>query len=318
MQRFRATAPGKVILFGEHAVVYNRPAIAVPVTKVQAVAALDPTPENNGLRIVAPDLGRDYRLIDAEPDDALALIIRSTLAYLRRSSPPDAVLTVTSTIPLGRGLGSGAAISTAIARVLVRFYGQDLPPAEISALVYEVEKLYHGTPSGIDNTVVAFEQPVYFVRQQPIERMPVGRSFTLVVGDTGRVSPTHKAVGHVRQQWQADHDRYEQYFDEAGRITTAARAIIEQGGSERSLGRLMDENQTVLEAMGVSSPELARLIQAARQAGALGAKLSGAGWGGNMIALVERRPAAISAVSKALTRAGATGIIVTDVASARR
>lgn len=315
MPQFQATAPGKIILFGEHAVVYNRPAIAVPVTNVQAKVELQPGSKNIGLRIVAPDLDRNYRLVEAEPDDALASIIRSTLAYMQQPNPPDATLTITSTIPLGRGLGSGAAISTALVRVLVQFYQQNLAAAEISDLVYEVEKLYHGTPSGIDNTVVAFEQPVYFVRHQPIERMLVGRSFTLVVGDTGQVSPTHKAVGHVRQQWQTNQNRYEQYFDEAGRITMAARGIIEQGQSEAALGRLMDENQTVLEAMGVSSPELEQLIEAARQAGALGAKLSGAGWGGNMIALVESQPEAVAAVVEALTGVGATGVIVTKVIS---
>ncbi|MCB0196645.1 MAG: mevalonate kinase [Anaerolineae bacterium] len=313
MTRFQATAPGKIILFGEHAVVYNRPAIAVPVLNVRARAELEPTTDRDGLQIVAPDLDRNYRLAEAEPDDALALIIRSTLAYLDQSKPPSAILTVSSTIPLGRGLGSGAAISTSIARVLGHFYGRDLAPAELSSLVYEVEKLYHGTPSGIDNTVVAFEQPVYFVRQQPIERMPVARPFTLVVGDTGRVSPTHKAVGYVREQWQADPAGYEQYFDEAGRIAAAARELIEQGRSIAKLGQLMDENQSVLEKMGVSSPELEQLIQVARQAGALGAKLSGAGWGGNMIALVEPQPEAIRAVTQALTQSGATGVIVTEV-----
>ncbi|MCB0213863.1 MAG: mevalonate kinase [Anaerolineae bacterium] len=313
MTQLQATAPGKVILFGEHAVVYNRPAIAVPVLKVRAKAELEPSADLDGLQIIAPDLGRHYRLSEAEADDALAMIIRSTLAYLKQPHPPRAALTVSSTIPLGRGLGSGAAISTAIARVVARFYGCELTPAELSTLVYEVEKLYHGTPSGIDNTVVAFAQPVYFVRQQPIERMVVARPFTLVVGDTGRVSPTHKAVGYVRRQWQADPEGYERYFDAAGRIAAAAREIIEQGQSIIALGRLMDENQTALEAIGVSSPELEQLIQAARRAGALGAKLSGAGWGGNMIALVESQPEVIEAVTRALTKAGASGVIVTEV-----
>ena len=311
MKDYRATAPGKVILFGEHAVVYHQPAIAVPVTTVQAKVDLQATGENSGLRIIAPDLGRDYRLAEAEADDALALIIRLTLARFQQVESPQATLIVTSTIPLGRGLGSGAAISTAVVRALAQFYGQQITPAAISDLVYEVEKLYHGTPSGIDNTVIAYEQPVYFIRQQPIERLPVGRAFILVVGDTGQVSPTHKAVGHVRRQWQADPQRFESLFAEAGRIAATARTIIEQGGPGATLGALMNDNQAVLAAMGVSSPELDRLIEAARQAGAWGAKLSGAGWGGNMIALVE--PETAPAVSDALLKAGATGCIITEV-----
>ncbi|MCB0164808.1 MAG: mevalonate kinase [Anaerolineae bacterium] len=311
MKSYGATAPGKVILFGEHAVVYHRPAIAVPVTTVQARVELQTSSANGDLRIIAPDLGRDYRFAEAEADDALALIIRLTLARFQQIEPPPATLTVTSTIPLGRGLGSGAAISTAVVRALAQFYGQPMTPAAISELVYEVEKLYHGTPSGIDNTVIAYEQPVYFIRQQPIERLSVGRAFTLVVGDTGRVSPTHKAVGHVRRQREANPPLFEALFDAAGRIAVAARAIIEQGGAAAALGGLMNDNQAVLAVMGVSSPELDRLIEAARQAGAWGAKLSGAGWGGNMIALVEPEHAA--AVAEALLKAGAIGCIITEM-----
>ncbi|HMQ55319.1 MAG TPA: mevalonate kinase [Anaerolineae bacterium] len=314
MSGYQAVAPGKIILFGEHAVVYGRPAIAVPVSNVQATARLEPA-TTAGLRLVAPDLKRDYYLgDDVAPDDALARIIRLTLARLGQPAPPDAVLTVTSTIPLGRGLGSGAAISTAICRVLAQFYEQTLSPAEVSSLVYEVEKLYHGTPSGIDNTVIAYEQPVYFVKGQPIEPMAAAKPFTLVVGDTGIVAPTHQVVGDLRRRWEIEPARYEIYFDHIAAIAVQARLLIEQGETGPELGRLMNANQALLETVGVSSPALEQLSAAARQAGALGAKLSGAGWGGNMIALVEPQPDAVGRVTAALEVAGATGIIVTEVA----
>lgn len=306
-----AKAPGKVILFGEHAVVYGRPAIAVPLLDVQARASLQPAGAGQGFRIIAPDLNRDFLLGQAEPGDPLASIVRLTLQYLQQTAPA-ATLTVASTIPLGRGLGSGAAISTAVVRALSQFFRQPLPPAQISALVYEVEKLYHGTPSGIDNTVIAFEQPVYFIKGKPIQRLPVGQPFTLVVGDTGLVSPTHKVVGDLRQRWQKEPRRYEGYFDEIGAIARQARIAIEQELSGvGAIGKLMNENQELLETLGVSSPELEELIAAARQAGALGAKLSGAGRGGNMIALT--RPEHSAAVVQALQNAGAAGVIITEV-----
>lgn len=313
MIRAQATASGKIILFGEHAVVYGRPAIAVPLTKVQANAELQAAKIGAGLRILAPDLKRDYSVAEAGASDPIAMIIRLTLQYLEQSSPPDAVLFISSAIPLGRGLGSGAAISTAIVRVLMNYYNRPLTPDEISTLVYEVEKLYHGTPSGIDNTVVAFEQPVYFVKQRPIQRMRVGRPFTLVVGDTGIVSPTHKAVSDLRRRWQIDPQHYEGYFDEIGAIANQARVAIERGASPQVLGKLFDENQEILQTLALSSPELDHLIAAAHQAGAFGAKLSGAGWGGHMIALVSPQPEAIEAVAVALREAGAAGIIVTNV-----
>jgi mevalonate kinase len=311
----QATAPGKTIIFGEHAVVYGRPAIAAPITNVQAQATLQSDKPGVGFRIVAQALSRDYLLADAKTDDPLASMVWHTLRHLDQPAPPDAVLKLTSTIPLGRGLGSGAAISTAIARALAHWFGQPIAPAEISELVYEVEKIYHGTPSGIDNTVIAFEQPVYFVKGQPIRRMRVTQPFHLVVGDTGIIAPTYKVVDDVRTRWQAAPEQYEGYFDEIGSLVDQARVVIEEGVSSLPvLGKLMNENQEILESLGVSSPELTQLIEAARAAGAWGAKLSGAGWGGNMIALVPDQPHLIMAVTEALTAAGATGLIVTEVA----
>jgi mevalonate kinase len=308
-----ATAPGKIILFGEHAVVYGRPAIAVPVTDVQAKATLSLANPGTGFHIIAPDLGRDYSLAQAGPDDPLAAIVQATLRRLGQASLPDTTLQISSTIPLGRGLGSGAAISTAIARAVAQFFNQPLAPAEVSALVFEVEKLYHGTPSGIDNTVVAFAQPVYFVKGRPIQRMRVSQPLTLVVGDTGVVAPTHTVVGDLRRRWQAEPDRYEGYFDEVGAIVNQARTAIEQGNlGQMAIGELMNENQELLETLGVSSPALDSLIEAAREAGALGAKLSGAGWGGNMIALAW--PDQAAAIAQALLEAGAVQVITTQIA----
>jgi mevalonate kinase len=316
MKMIEATAPGKIILFGEHAVVYGRPAIAVPVADVQAHAVLQTADIGSGFRIIAPDLARDYLLADAEPDDPLTTIIQITLRQLGQTHPPDATLKISSTVPLSRGLGSGAAISTVIVRVLAGFFNQSLAPAEVSTLVYEVEKLYHGTPSGIDNTVVAYEQPVYFMKGRPIQRMRVKHALTLVVGDTGIVAPTHTVVGDLRHRWQADSERYEGYFDEIGVIVNQARVAIEEGRlGLMAVGELMNENQELLETLAVSSPELENLVEAARQSGALGAKLSGAGWGGNMIALAESETAA--SIAQALTEAGAVKVIITEVKSSR-
>lgn len=209
-------------------------------------------------------------------------------------------------------MGSGAAISTAIVRALAEFFQHPLAPAEVSNLVYEVEKLHHGTPSGVDNTVVAFGQPVYFVKGQPVQRMRVGRPLTLVVGDTGIIAPTHTVVGDLRRRREADPELYEGYFDEIKALVDQARVAIEQEVMGLpALGRLMDENQALLESLGVSSPELERLIKSARQAGALGAKLCGAGWGGNMIALTW--PQTASNIAQALAEAGAVQVIVTEV-----
>ncbi len=305
-----AFAPGKIILFGEHAVVYGRPAIAVPVLQVQANAVVRSTGEH-AVRISAPGIGRRYSLASARPDDPIATIIRLTCSALG-VAPERFVVHIQSTIPVARGLGSGAAVSVAIARALGNFFDRPFEPEALSALAYECEKLYHGTPSGIDNTVIAFARPVYFVRGQPLEPFQVARPFLIAIGDTGVSSPTKIAVGDVRRAWEADQPRFEALFDRIGEIARQARRHIEQG-SNVALGELMNQNQDLAHTIGVSSPEIERLVEAARGSGALGAKLSGAGRGGNVIALVDDDTR--KAVERAMLQAGAKRVITTEVKS---
>lgn len=304
----RAFAPGKAILLGEHAVVYGRPAIAVPVSQVRATASVEPTPPGSGLTLVAADLGRSVRLQEATGDDPLAVIARQTLAYLD-APEPDGVLTIASSIPIAGGMGSGAAVSTAVARALAAFVGAELSAAEVSRLVFEVERLHHGTPSGIDNTVIAYERPVYFVQGREPEVVRVGAPLPLLIADTGISSPTREVVEAVRRRWEAEPARYDFLFDRIGELVEEARDAID-AGDLYALGMRMDQNHELLQEMGVSSPELDDLVEAARMAGALGAKLSGAGRGGNMIALVEEEA---DEVEESLQEAGAARVIYTVV-----
>jgi mevalonate kinase len=319
MPAFTAAAPGKVILFGEHAVVYGRPAIAVPVVelKARAVVSADPRAIPGQVSIQAPDIGLDALLDKLPESHPLAAAMRAVLAALGLSRSPACLLRVTSSIPVASGLGSGAAVSVALIRAYSAFLGQPLPDERVSALAFEIEKLHHGTPSGIDNTVITFARPVYFQRKpggSSIETFNVPQPFQIVIGDTGVYSPTVVSVGAVRQAWQTDTERYEHLFDEIGNISRAARKTIETGNPS-GLGSLMDENQDFLRQIGVSSPELERLIKAAKSAGALGAKLSGGGQGGNMIALVEEETAA--EVIQALQTAGAVRTLLTQVKEQR-
>ncbi len=311
-----ACAPGKVILFGEHAVVYGRPAIAAPVTEVRACALVEDAPRRQGVLIRAEDLKVSHYLgapiTDEHPAYPLEFTVRHTLACLEMEAIPDLTLTVSSTVPVARGLGSGAAVATAIVRALALHFGHALAPDEISELVYQTEILHHGTPSGIDNTVIAFGRPVWFVKDQPIEILHVGQPLWLVIGDTGITSPTKVAVADVRHSWQQEAETYEALFDQIGVVAGRARQAIERGNTA-TLGRLLNENQRLLEAIGVSSPELESLVDAARQAGAMGAKLCGAGRGGNMIALVG--PESAQPIADAVRAAGAANAIVTQVAA---
>ena len=307
----RASAPAKIILFGEHAVVYGFPAIAVPLPDLRAEACIAQAPAGSGLSVVASDLDQTLPVdVSSEiVDNALTLTARLVLRKLG-VAPPDMEVIVSSHIPLASGLGSGAAVSAALARALAAGVGAEFDAATLSDLVYEVERMHHGTPSGIDNTVVVYEQPVYFVRGQPIERLTIGQPFQVVVGDTGQASLTKVAVGAVRTLYETDPAAIQPVLAEIGALVDSARACIERGGVE-SLGPLMNRNHDLLRTLTVSSPELETLVAAARDAGALGAKLSGGGRGGNMIALVT--PETSASVEQALRRAGAAHVVSTTI-----
>ncbi len=307
----RKSAPGKAILFGEHAVVYGQPAIAVPVSELAAVANIEPAPAGSGLTLVAPDLRRRFALTAASAHDPLAVAARLTLRHL--SVPePDATLFIQSSIPIASGLGSGAAVSTALVRGLAGFTGCSLSRAEVSELVYEVEKIHHGTPSGIDNTVIAYEQPVYFERgvTNRLHLLTVGASFSLLIVDSGLPSPTKLLVDRVRAGWQQHPERYGTLFRQIGDVAREARRRIEIGSVD-ALGPLMDRNHRLLVQLGVSSPTLNSLVGVARDAGAAGAKLSGAGEGGNVVALIDAEKA--EGAIETLRRAGAAHVIYTTV-----
>ena len=171
---------------------------------------------------------------------------------------------------------------------------------EVNSFAYEIEKLHHGTPSGIDNTVVTYARPVYFVKDHQIEAFTVGEAFTIVIGGTGISAPTKESVGDVRKLWDSDKEKWEGVFDQVGDVANKAREAIENGMLNQ-LGKLMDHNHALLQEMTVSSPELDALVSAVKNAGALGAKMSGGGRGGNMIALVDKENA--ETVAKSLAQA---------------
>jgi mevalonate kinase len=312
MPAFTAAAPGKIILFGEHAVVYGQPAIAVPVDQVRARAAVEPQPRGQPgkLRIIAKDIQLDGWLDELPAEQPLAFTMRLVLSELKIERSPACTVRVSSTIPFASGLGSGAAVSVALLRAFSAFMGRPLPDERVSALAYEVERIHHGTPSGIDNTVIAYAAPVYFVKGQPIQRLTVSQPFTIVIGNTGISSPTSQSVSDVRSAWQAEPERYQAYFSAIGELVEQARRCIETQ-SIQSMGRLMNENQALLQKIGVSCETLDRLVAAAEEAGAWGAKLSGGGRGGNMIALVDEGSA--ETIAQALREAGAVSTITTRV-----
>ncbi len=299
------SAPGKVILCGEHAVVYGRPAIALPLPTLRAVAHI--RADEDPLWIEAPDINQRVD-VTRDPQHPLAQIAQLTLAYLGKPVPC-ARLVVRSRIPIGANLGSGAAVSVAIARAIAAWHGVTLPPEAASALAFEVEKVYHGSPSGVDNTVVAWERPVWFVKGEAVTFLEVRARLPLVIASVGFTTPTRVTVADVRAGWQRDPQRYEAIFTQIGEVVHATREALVRGDLVR-LGAAMNANHALLQELNVSCAELDRLCAAARAAGALGAKMSGGGRGGNMVALAADAGQA-ARVGEALLAAGAAQLTLT-------
>ena len=293
----RFTAPGKIILFGEHAVVYGKPAIAIPVSGMRA-SAWSETGEN-GLTINALDIGKKFNLKSEK--NQFSVLAQSVLARTNQNEP-NLTINLSSKLPQGSGMGSSAATSTAVCRALSGHLGVNLAENEISELVFDAEKVVHGTPSGIDNTVVAYEMPVYFVKgEKPVTFEP-GKKFFLIIGDTGIEASTKETVSNVRKSWKNEPGLMNGYFDEIERITENGRIAIEEGNAE-IVGEMMDENHELLNSIGVGHKELEKLIDIARDAGALGAKLTGGGGGGNMVALAKGKSSQ-KKIHRAITEAG--------------
>ncbi len=277
----RFTAPGKIILFGEHAVVYGKPAIAIPVAGMRATAWSEPGDE--GITINAIDIKEKYRI--GTKNNQFSVLAQSILA-LSDENEPNLTINLTSKLPQGSGMGSSAATSTAVCRALSGHLGVNLAENEISELVFEAEKIVHGTPSGIDNTVVAYEMPVYFIKGRRPKTFDPGNIFHLVIGDTGIEASTKKTVANVRKSWEREPGLMEGYFDEIEKVTKNGKIAVEKG-DRKMVGELMDENHKLLNSIGVGHEMLEKLIDIAHDSDALGAKLTGGGGGGNIVVLAE-------------------------------
>lgn len=304
------SASGKIILFGEHAVVYGIPAIAVPVSSLRAYVKCSPS--DKPFSITAVDLGNQVIEISQDnlkSDSPLHKSIDLILDYFNQK-PPNVQITIKSNIPIASGLGSGAAVSAALGKALAEVLNKSIELEDLNRLVFEVEKIHHGTPSGIDNTVVVYERPVYYIKGEKLEYLDIVNPFHLVVADTGKTALTHEAVGDVRKLYEKNPDNIKRIFDQIGIIVNQAMTCMNTGESQQ-LGKLMTENHKHLQALTVSSVELNRLVAAALDAGALGAKLSGGGRGGNMIALAEE--STLKEIKEALKQAGAKNVFDTLV-----
>ncbi|MCJ7696082.1 MAG: mevalonate kinase [Anaerolineaceae bacterium] len=304
--------PAKAILLGEHAVVYGMPAIAVPVNQLKTKVIINALPQATPgtVQINSPNIGLSTELEQLADENPIAKAIHLVLKHFNISLAPSFRMDITSSIPVASGLGSSAATAVGIIRSLSSFFGHPLDDKQVCEYAYEVEKTVHGNPSGIDNTVVTYNKPIYFMKGQPIEILSVKRPLIFIIADSGVKPPTSQTISQVKQALEADPVLYNDLFKKIGECCMEGRIAIESGNLAL-IGRMMDLNQQILMQMNLSTPKLDCLIKAAKSAGALGCKLSGGGGGGNMITLVDED--CEDQVHEALETAGAENIWVTTV-----
>ena len=312
MPAISSSACAKLILLGEHAVVYGQPALAIPFSGLKVRCVIEPW--INGLtgtlHIKARELQLNQPLQVLPEDNFLRKAVELVLVELGVSQTPTCKLTVYSDIPISAGLGASAAIAVATMRALSAFLGHPLEKETLNRLAFETERLMHGNPSGIDNTVVVYEQPILFRKGELIEFVYPSKNLHFLIADSGIKKATADTVAYLAQQRKRNPQFIEAALAEIGRIALFGRKAFEQGDLS-ALGDAMNANQALLAQLDLSCEALEKLIVAARQAGALGAKLTGGGKGGNMLALVT--PETQEAVRKALLSAGAVSIYQTNL-----
>lgn len=258
-------AHSKIILIGEHAVVYGYPAISLPLLEVEVTC-----------KVVPAD--RPWRLYE---EDTLSMAVYASLEYL---AIKEACIRceIDSAIPEKRGMGSSAAISIAAIRAVFDYYQADLPHDVLEILVNRAEMIAHMNPSGLDAKTCLSDQPIRFIKNVGFTELEMNLSAYLVIADTG-------VYGHTREAIQVVQNKGKDalpFLHALGELTQQAEDAI-RGKDAEGLGKILSQAHLHLKEIGVSSPEADSLVETALNHGVLGAKMSGGGLGGCIIALAD-------------------------------
>lgn len=282
-----ASAPGKIILVGEHAVVYGHRAIAAAVDLCTTVTLR---------RRPGPTAVEDTLIDDPRLPEALATVV----------PPMGFGITIRSTLPVGCGMGSSAALAVAAVRAVARMEGREASPRECVERGFAMERIFHGSPSGLDHTVSASGGALLYRRGEPAEELIVGKTLHLVVANTGVRSNTADMVERVRERNPVEQ------LTRMGALVEMTAVRIAKG---KPIGEFLKDAHRMLRLMRVSTGRLDELCRAMEAAGAQGAKLAGAGGGGIAIALVDEKTE--DAVRKAAEPLAPGGVFTTTIAATK-
>lgn len=276
------TAQSKLILVGEHAVVHGQPAIAIPFPLVGVESVVEHVPG-----AIKLDSTFYHGPIESAPE-SLSGVVHCITATLETLDLPnrDLLIRINSSIPPGKGLGSSASVAIAVIKSLFKYAEVPYTEKDLLRLANVAETHAHGSPSGIDPLTITSECPVWFEKDHPFDFIKPKEDFYFIVADSGRMADTKSAIESVTELLKLAPKKIQENIERIGEITHQARYAIEKVG-KNLLGQLLNEAQKELESLGVSDAGLNRLIYFALQEGALGAKLTGGGNGGCIVALAQ-------------------------------
>ncbi|MGY5855192.1 MAG: mevalonate kinase [Candidatus Thorarchaeota archaeon] len=303
---------GKAILFGEHFVVYGLPALAAGIAS-----------ETTAVITRVRSFG--WKLVDKRPAmpgykekkyEEQKVSIDNILKHLNIDTTKTGFqIDLGGDLVCASGIGASAASCVAIARALSEEYSLDLNDDQVNEAAYIGEKGYHGTPSGLDNTASTFGGLIWFERDlsggpPKFEKLKLGKSANLVIASTGLTASTKVVVGDVKKKKDADPEWFDSISREYNQLVNDAKAALIELDFEK-VGELMNKNHEMLQQLTVSCKELDNLVKIARENGAIGAKMTGTGRGGNMIALAPDETT-MEKIAEALKKGGAAGVWTTS------
>ncbi|MEM3374342.1 MAG: mevalonate kinase [Candidatus Woesearchaeota archaeon] len=268
-----AKACAKSILLGEHAVVYGKYGISIPIKSLYTLA----TASNENYNFETD------KELDEEEYKKLSKVLKLVYEKLNKKIS----IKIESNIPTASGLGSSASLCIAIIRAISNYYKLNLENEKINEIAFECEKIFHGTPSGIDNTTIVYEKPILF-KKGKFEFINLKKPLHLIIANSGIKSKTKEVVEEVKKNYLKNENKYSEIFEKINEISLEAKIALEKNDLKK-LGKLMVKNHELLCSIDLSNTEINNLVNKSLKNGAFGSKLVGSGKGGNIIALVDEK-----------------------------